>query len=67
MEAHLSQLEQNSRELRQLIAKTVEEVAIFRRQYNADITMIEALTDIRRAQERSRPAAGGARNTSRQH
>ena len=55
-----SQLEQQTRELRQRTTATAQHVASIRLQYNDDLTVIESLTEYRRLQWRRTMEAGAA-------
>ena len=50
--------------MRRQMLRTSEEVKAVRLQYNADIMVIEALTDIRRSQWWRRPEQGGASSST---
>ena len=65
LESGLSRLEEQTRSLRQQMLRTSAEAKAVRVQYDADMTVIEALNDIRRSQCWRRPEPGGGASSSR--
>ena len=60
LESGLSRLEEETKVLKKKMLRTSEEAKAVRVQYDADMTVIEALNDIRRSQCWRRPEPGGA-------